>query len=113
MLNRLIRRIFEYIYDDYLYPFLTADMKLQRMESEKRLRYYNDARDFLNSPCYENEMQGLIRNMYRDLSTKTLTETEIASYRMTLIWIKQFEARLNFLSNQYERTVHVNNNLRN
>ena len=90
----VIRKVFNHYYSDFEYPFLIIEDKIRKMHSGKRRRYYQQISEFANSPACELEIGSLIQKFYRDLSIKPNTPENVAAYRLCLIFINKFEARM-------------------
>ena len=71
------------------------------MKPVEKTEYYRAARDVLENRTYKQEMQELVRRLYKELSTKAVGKLEQQGYRMCLIALHDFERRLKDLSLLY------------
>jgi hypothetical protein len=111
-MNRLIKWVFEWLYSDYLYPFTQADKEFEVMTKEERFHYLDAAKRFQRSECYKREMEIIVSKFYRDLATKAMNKTDVSAYRMALIFIRQFEQRITYLSQRYDAEDALDRHLR-
>lgn len=98
----VIKKTFERYYGNYIYPFLNADVEIEGLSDNGKLRYYEAVKDWRESKAYKIEMNSLIRKFYQELSLKTVAEESIAGYRLSLIWLQNYERRLKELADKYE-----------
>ena len=100
--KKLVQKVFSKYYGHFEYPFFSADAKLHQLAQPHQLRYYEDVKRWIESDAYKNEHEAAVKDFYRELAIKPLTEEQIAGYRLALIFIKNYEGRLGALSRDYE-----------
>ena len=104
-MERTVRYLFRKFFSGYNYPFIGADMKLQKMDSEKRAAYYRRVNETMFDDSGEMkgfmvmELENLKAHFYKKLATEIVPgSVEASGYRVTLIFIKQLEDRFTYLA---------------
>ena len=81
-------------------------MEIAKLSPVKQNQYYQSVRETLIDEFgqmkgfMKTEIEGMIRNFYRDLATQAKDEQEMTAYRITLKFIKDFENRLLYLASK-------------
>jgi hypothetical protein len=101
--NWIVRKQFERHFGNFIYPFLRADEELSKMDVDDRLEYLRTVKVFIKSSAYKTEMECLIRTLYQELAIKPLKEPEFTGYRLSLMFAKNMQKRLEYLSARYEQ----------
>ena len=102
LLRQLIQRVFSKYYGHFEYPFWQADAIRKRMPEPNQLRYYEDVSNWINSEAYKTEHESMVKDFYRELATKAVNDDLATGYRLALIFIKNYEARLGSLAEEYK-----------
>lgn len=98
----IIRKEFERRFKYFNHPFERADMQVNNLKPIERRLYYLAIHNWINSKAFKIEMGEMIRTFYAELSLKAIKEPEFSAYRMTLLFIKRFQARLTILAKKAE-----------
>lgn len=99
--KKVIQQVFSRYYSHFEYPFFHADSIRSRLPEPNQFRYYEDVSNWINSEAYKIEHEALVRDFYKELAIKPLTDDQIAGYRLALIFVKNYEARLGSLAQEY------------
>lgn len=98
----IIQKMFNFYYGHFVYPFKRADAEKNKLSEPQRQRYYEDISNWIESKAYQIEHQNLVREFYQELATKSLDKNQITGYRLALIFIKNYEARLALIAEEYK-----------
>jgi hypothetical protein len=97
-----VQKVFSKYYGHFEYPFFNADGKRHQLPEPNQLRYYEDVSHWINSEAYKIEHEAMVKDFYRELATKPLTDDQITGYRLALVFIKNYEGRLGALAEEYK-----------
>jgi hypothetical protein len=97
-----INQLFKTYFGTFYYPFESANEKLMRMKDEERLIYMNSVYNFVESKAYRILFQEVIRTFYSELALKPENEIQRATYRMALVFIRDFQKHLKDIHKQYK-----------
>jgi len=101
-------KVFNLMYPAYKYPFINADLKLAQKTEIQRRNYYRNVYETLYDDFGEmkgymkDEIEEMIRYFYQFSAQNTTDISELTAYRITLIFIKKFESRLQYLASKYK-----------
>lgn len=90
----LIKELFKIYYPHYFYPFETANDRYMKMAKEERLIYVASIDTWLKSKAFKSEHEEIIRSFYSKLALESNDEITTAAYRITLIFMRDYEKRL-------------------
>lgn len=107
--DKLVNYIFSNVFFGYVFPFNTADDKLEKMNQAQRNNYYREAQELLGMKVYQSEIEELIRHFYNELAIKTKDEKDMTAYRLTLLMLQKLNNRIQFLAQMYREPELPNN----
>jgi len=94
--------MFRKIRGTYSHAFKQANDVFATLEEEKKTKYLLDVKRWVSSDAFQHEVQAFIRKFMGRLSFNSVTETESAAIRETLLFIKEWEVRLMTLAGAYD-----------
>lgn len=87
-------KAFQEVFTAFEYPFQSADMLLEKMDSGARAMYFERAKTLSEDSVLQTELIEWKRTFYAKLALQSINETERTAYRTVLIGILLFEKRL-------------------
>lgn len=101
MKQRIVEKLFYWIFKGYVFPFDKLNDKLLRMDETKRRNYFGKAKELLENEVFTDVLQECTRKLYQELSVKSQGKVEQTSYRATLTWINDFHKKFQELALQF------------
>lgn len=98
-------KIFQVYFKGFYYPFETADEEFLSMEKDEKVIYLSSVYNWVNSTAHKNESRNLIRHIYSELATKPTDQIQIAAYRLSLLFIRDYEKRMSDMANKYKELI--------
>ena len=98
-------KIFQIYFGGFYYPFENADEKFLQMPKDEKIIYLSSVHKWTESQAYKNESQSLIRHIYGELATKPLDQLQITAYRLSLMFIRDYDKRMKDMSNKYKELI--------
>lgn len=86
--------LFKLYYPHYFYPFETANDRYMKMTKEDKLVYAASVDVWVRSKAFKSEHEEMVRAFYQKLALESNDEVLTAAYRMTLIFMRDYEKRL-------------------
>lgn len=86
--------LFKVFFEKYYYSFESADEKFYRMGKEDQDIYVNSINNFVRTKAFKNEFHEVIRTLYSDLANKPVDDVLLSSYRLTILFMREFRKRL-------------------
>jgi len=104
----LIRLEFERRFEHFIFPFKNADVERLKLPEPRRYKYLDEVSTWVNSEAYKTEHESMVREFYKELAIKPLTDDMITGYRLALVAIQQYEKRLSALAEEFKTTKKIN-----
>lgn len=96
-----INNAFATWYAAYEYPFELTDAWLASAPLDKKVNYLREAKRIAEGDVLKRELQGLQKKFIDHLAVGATSEDERLAYRITLLFMKQFQERIAYLASQY------------
>ena len=101
----LIKELFKLYFPHYFYPFETANERFMKMGKSDKMVYGAQIDMWVKSNAFKSESEELIRSFYSKLALETNDEITIAAYRLSLIFMRDSQRRLEQFSKQYKSLI--------
>lgn len=101
----VIKELFKFYFPHYFYPFETANERFLSMSKPDKMVYGASINMWVNSKAFKNESEELIRSFYSKLALESNDEIQVAAYRMSLIFMRDSQKRLEQFSKQYKSLI--------
>lgn len=102
MIEQKVADLFKESFAAYEFPFQSADQKINELDNEERQRYFRAVQEFQQSGALANEVAELTRRFYKEMAATLLDNTQITAYRVTLLFVQEFEKRMKYLAQLYK-----------
>lgn len=101
----VIKELFKFYFPHYFYPFETANEKFMKMTKEDKMVYGASIDIWVRSKAFKNESEEVIRSFYSKLALESNDEISVSAYRMSLIFMRDYQRRLEQFSRQYKSLI--------
>lgn len=101
--HKVVLYVFNHYYQNFVYNFEKAEQSIQKLTEPAKVRYYEDIKEWLETPAYEIESKGDIQHYYEEIATKAVGDDLLTAYRLLLLYLKNKDIRLRSKAEEYRQ----------